>query len=224
MVIVGVTANAFAMDPWGGSVCEVGAEVDAGASVLGFDDDFADTLNSLDEKNDAETNSSSSPLPTSINFIPRLQSRSVESTILSAKNGFCSSSSSSLAPFPSLAPLKDPLTQMMTSEEYIARLEAKLKRVKGGVEAAGKKKCLSTSAKRMIEDIALVKISAARHLINGGDSISNSYCDQVELHQNILVQRAFPERTPLTAEELASLLKHDQLEASEKDEEAKPSF
>ena len=157
----------LAMDPWGGSAREAGVEADA--SVLGFDDDFSvDAVNdpsnaTPNSSSDSTVNNASSISPSSINFIPRIQNRANDSTLTS------SSSSSS---FPSLAPLKDPLTDMMTSEEYISRLEAKLKRIKGGGgggsgRGGGGRKALSSSAKQMIDAFTIAKESTAVHVIDG---------------------------------------------------------
>lgn len=211
----------LAMDPWGGSAREAGVEADA--SVLGFDDDFSvDAVNdpsnaTPNSSSDSTVNNASSISPSSINFIPRIQNRANDSTLTS------SSSSSS---FPSLAPLKDPLTDMMTSEEYISRLEAKLKRIKGGGGGGsgrggrgGGRKALSSSAKQMIDAFTIAKESTAVHVIDGCSAPSDS--SRMELNPNIFLQRAFPERTPLTQEELEWLVNHDELQPP--DDQLQPS-
>lgn len=223
---------AFVMDPWGGSVFEAGVKAESDASALGFEDDFTDAVNSVDENHKARSISStdatnvpfSSPSPSSINFIPRTQNCADESRIGSALNA-SSSSASSASSLPSLAPLNDPLTRMMTSEEYISRLETKLNRIKGGGgggegERRGRK-TLSSSAKLMLDAFTIAKDSTAVHPIDGCDAPSDS--SRMELNPNILLQRAFPERTPLTQEELEWLVNHDQLQAPEDEEHRQPT-
>lgn len=222
---------ALVMDPWGGSVSEAGVKAHSEASALGFEDDFTDAVNSVDENHEARSISSidatnvpfSSPLPSSINFIPRTQNCADESRIGSAMNA-SSSSASSASSLPSLAPLNDPLTRMMTSEEYISRLETKLNRIKGGAGGEGERrgrKTLSSSAKLMLDAFTIAKDSTAVHPLDGCDAPSDS--SRMELNPNILLQRAFPERTPLTQEELEWLVNHDQLQAPEDEDHRQPT-
>lgn len=200
------------MDPWGGSggVSGAGSEAPEGVSALGFEDNFTDASNGSGEKGETivepSTENLSIPrLPASLNFIPR-----IEKLDAPAVNG-SSHPSSSASTLPSLPPLKDPLTQMMSSEEYISRLETKLKRIKGGGGggAGGGKKSISSSAKQMFDAFSMAKETNDVHTVYGNDTSSDS--SRMELNPNMLFQRAFPERTPLTMEELEWLVNHDQL-------------
>lgn len=207
-----MSADAFDtadMDPWGGSggVSGAGSEAPEGVSALGFEDNFTDASNGSGEKGETIVEPSTENLciprlPASFNFIPR-----IEKLDAPAVNG-SSQSSSSASTLPSLPPLKDPLTQMMSSEEYISRLETKLKRIKGGGGGGGKKS-ISSSAKQMFDAFSMAKETNDVHTVYGNDTSSDS--SRMELNPNMLIQRAFPERTPLTMEELEWLVNHDQL-------------
>jgi len=214
MVMVDTTASA--MDPWGGRVSEAGEEANYEASILGFDDDFTDALNCVvEDQSLPSAGGSATPIashkPSTVNFIPRIRNRADELTVGSAMNA---------SSFPSLAPLKDPLTQMMTSEEYISRLEARLRRIKGGGDVRCGRKVLSSSAKQMIDAFALAKKSTAGHVVDGCGPYSDS--SRMEINPNLLLQKAFPERIPLTQEELEWLVNHDQLQLPEDHEDQQP--
>jgi len=218
-----VDTTTSAMDPWGGSVREAGEEANYEASALGFDDDFTDALNCVvEDQSLPSAGGSVTPIachkPSTVNFIPRIQNRDEELTMGSAMNA---------SPFPCLAPLKDPLTQMMTSEEYISRLEARLRRIKGGGgrgRGGGDVRCgrkvLSSSAKQMIDAFALAKESTAGHVVDSCGPYSDS--SRMEINPNLLLQKAFPERIPLTQEELELLVNHDQLQLPEDHEDQQP--
>ena len=160
-------SNTADMDPWGGSggVSAAGSEAPDGVSALGFEDNFTDALNGSGGKGETivehgTENLSLPRLPPSINFIPR-----IENLDAPAVNG-SSHSSASASTLPSLPPLKDPLTQMMSSEEYISRLEIKLKRIKGGGGGGGKKS-ISSSAKQMIDAFSMAKETNDVHTVYG---------------------------------------------------------
>ena len=170
------------MDPWGDA-----GHVNASAEgISGFDDDFSDATMTIPNGSDSTrfpnppVSSSPAQIPP-INFIPRLQPN--DNNFPAASSVICSSSSSLhgatntqpaqniLRAFP---PLKDPLTNMMSSEEYISRLEAKLKRIRGGGGGGGGgglkdgRKCLSSSAKQMIDALSIVKESHVLLSSDGG--------------------------------------------------------
>jgi len=209
------------MDPWG-DADHVGPEFDA---VPGFDDDFSDLTLTISNGNDCTdspnpTERSSSPQKPPFNFIPRFHSNG---------DDFHASSIGSSSPprdptfkqpahnlLPAFPPLKDPLTDMMSSEEYISRLEAKLKRIKGGGggSKAGRRG-LSSAAKQMIDGLSTVKESHVLLSSDGGDAFSES--SRMDVQPNLLMQRAFPERTPLTREELEWLVNHDHLQPLDDD-------
>jgi len=222
------------MDPWGGGNCGADA-VAASDAIKGFDDNFTDdtsvTLTRQAAAFDAERghyaptsvalDSSSSSLPkiSPINFIPR-----VHVDVDQAPSTTATTSFSNGPLYPALPPLKDPLTQMMSSEEYISRLEAKLRRIKGGDGAGpgkgrgrGGKKGFSSTAKQMIDALGTAKESSVLLSTDGSDVTSDS--SRIDVNPHFLMQRAFPERTPLTQEELEWLVKHDQLQASDDDVE-----
>jgi len=167
----------------------------------GFEDDFV------------PLSSSRSQIPsqslTTINFIPRLH----EADKADSKNPLSQ-------PLPPLKPLKDPLTQMMTSEEYISRLETKLKRIKGTHKDSDRKK-LSLSARHMIDALSSVRESITHHHLIGTpvDSvIPVPESSMVQISPSALMQRVFPERTPLTQEELEWLVNHDHLQPGDEAE------
>lgn len=215
-------ATTVVMDPWGGSV---NSDATANSNnVPGFDDnfsdatDFAETSTAIhvgDCRSFCSSSSSSSeprvftaPLvDVPNNFISRLPSANVVDS-----SSFPHPPHSANLLLPSFPPLQDPLKQMMTSEEYVSRLEAKLLRIRGGGAGGSKRdgrKGLSTSAKQMIEALSTVKQSHALLSTDGGDAFSDS-----SINPNFLMQRAFPERSALTQEELDSLIKHDHLQPS----------
>jgi len=226
MVVIDVTAGVVNMDPWGDA-----GHVNASAEgISGFDDDFSDATMTIPNGSDGTRFpnppvSSSAQIPP-INFIPRLQPN--DNDFPAASSFICSSSSSLhgatntqpaqniLRAFP---PSKDPLTNMMSSEEYISRLEAKLKRIRGGGGGGLKegRKCLSSSAKQMIDALSTVKESHVLLSSDGGDAFSES--SRMDINPNFLMQRAFPERTPLTREELEWLVNHDQLQPPNNDDD-----
>jgi len=177
-------------DPWGESQCH---SSEPGVTE-GFEDDFVPLSSSLSQI-------PSQSLAT-INFIPRLH----EAEKADSKNPLSQ-------PLPPLKPLKDPLTQMMTSEEYISRLETKLKRIKGTHRDSDRKKI--SSARHMIDALSSAKESIAHHHLIGApvDSvIPMPESSMVQISPSALMQRVFPERTPLTQEELEWLVNHDQLQ------------
>lgn len=203
------TTTAAAMDPWGsGDDGEVGETVHD-SLYFGFDDDFSPPIdNSVSNKKSEETfsvNDASTKLST-IDFLPRIHES-------------CSSSPVPVAA-PSFPPLpKDPLTQMMTSEEYISRLEAKLRKIKGGEilkRKSEERRGLSSSAKQMIDALSTVKESHTHHLMNARSDLIqidlSSESGRIDINPNFFVQRGFPERIPLTQEELEWLVNHDHLE------------
>jgi len=177
-------------DPWGESQCH---SSEPGVTE-GFEDDFVPLSSSLSQI-------PSQSLAT-VNFIPRLH----EAEKADSKNPLSQ-------PLPPLKPLKDPLTQMMTSEEYISRLETKLKRIKGTHRDSDRKKI--SSARYMIDALSSAKESIAHHHLIGApvDSvIPMPESSMVQISPSALMQRVFPERTPLTQEELEWLVNHDQLQ------------
>lgn len=177
-------------DPWGESQCH---SSEPGVTE-GFEDDFVPLSSSLSQI-------PSQSLAT-VNFIPRLH----EAEKADSKNPLSQ-------PLPPLKPLKDPLTQMMTSEEYISRLETKLKRIKGTHRDSDRKKI--SSARHMIDALSSAKESIAHHHLIGApvDSvIPMPESSMVQISPSALMQRVFPERTPLTQEELEWLVNHDQLQ------------
>lgn len=225
------------MDPWGSGDGGADAFTSSGA-INGFDDNFSDNNISMTPttqdaafqaesgddapKSDAPDSSSSSlPKISPINFIPRVH---VDVDVDQAPTTTSSSLSHGLH-YPALPPLKDPLTQMMSSEEYISRLEAKLRRIKGGDGAGpigkgrgrGGKSGISSTAKQMIDALGTAKESSVLLSTDGSDVTSDS--SRIDVNPHFLMQRAFPERTPLTQEELEWLVKHDQLQASDDDVE-----
>jgi len=220
------------MDPWGGDV-NSDATADSN-NVLGFDDNFSDAAELATIPNGVASSapsphplvsSSSSPLPkiSPINFIPRLDSDG-DDAAPPLSLGASSSQPQPTNLLPAFPPLKDPLTQMMTSEEYISRLEAKLKKIKGGGGGGKKngKKGLSSSAKQMIDALSDVKESHV--LLSTDGSGASSESSRMDINPNFLMQRAFPERTPLTQEELEWLVKHDQLQPTDdNNEDVEPS-
>lgn len=207
------------MDPWGGKSVDAVSD----NNLLGFDDDFSEVTAAAPSKRgdsdfstfmvDSLPPSSSSPLPkiSPINFIPRLRN--------DGDSALSSPLPSNL--LPALPPLKDPLTQMMTSEEYISRLEAKLGRIKGGGGGGGQgggekrrgKKGFSSAGRQMIDALSSIKESNVLLSTDGSDGNSDS--SRININPHFLMQRAFPERTPLTQEELEWLVKHDQLQGSD---------
>lgn len=218
------TANASAiMDPWGGGSGGSGGET--GSNSLGFDDDFSDA---------AAVAEAGHRLPSSQHLSPIFPLSAPDSDVSHARKDVGTDSAvrpaaeaslvSSPPPppplqpaavFPSLAPLNDPLSQILSSEEYISRLEAKLRRIKGGGGGGGGggsngKKGFSSSAKLMIDALSTVKESNGLLSSDGSDTFSDS--SRVDIAPNSLLQRAFPERTPLTREELEWLVNHDQLQ------------
>lgn len=167
------------MDPWGGGG-DGGADASTSSDAInGFDDNFSDNNISMTSttqaaafqtesgddasKSDApESSSSSLPKISPINFIPRVHvdaDQAPSTTLSSLSHGPL---------YPALPPLKDPLTQMMSSEEYISRLEAKLRRIKGGDGAGpsgkgrgrGGKSGFSSTAKQMIDALGTAKESS----------------------------------------------------------------
>jgi len=221
------------MDPWGGDV-NSDATADTN-NALGFDDNFSDAAefatipngvaSSAQSPHTLAPSSSSSPLPkiSPINFIPRLHSDG-DGAAPPPSLGASSSQPQPTNLLPAFPPLKDPLTQMMSSEEYISRLEAKLKRIKGGGGGGKKngKKGLSSSAKQMIDALSDVKESHV--LLSTDGSGASSESSRMDINPNFLMQRAFPERTPLTQEELEWLVKHDQLQPTDdNNEDVEPS-
>jgi len=211
------TPSIDVMDPWG-----EGVDSDASANrnnALGFDDNFSDAsdFTTMTTTDGSECPPSSQPPLAStvsqvspINFIPNLSPVGDDSVI----------SPSSLQPhsanlLPAFPPLKDPLTQMMSSEEYVSRLEAKLRRIKGGGGKGGGArkeggKGFSSSARQMIDALSTVKESHVLLSTDGSDAFSES--SRMDINPNFLMQRAFPDRTALTQEELEWLVKHDQLQ------------
>jgi len=211
------TANASAiMDPWGGSSGgDGGGGTVTDSNLLGFDDDFssaaavAETGDGLPSSEQLSPISPNSPPDSDVSRAwtdvgadsPAWPA--VEASLVS------SAPPPPFAVFPSLKPLTDPLSQILSSEEYISRLEAKLRRIKGGGGGSGKKG-FSSSAKLMIDALSTVKESNGLLSTDGSDTFSDS--SRVDIAANSLLQRAFPERTPLTQEELEWLVNHDQLQ------------
>lgn len=176
------------MNPWGSPE----QESISNFSSNGFDDNFV----SLSEDVKSEYSS--------FNFIPRIH--------VDLKTEKKPQSRSALLSYP---PLKNPLTQMMSSDEYLARLEGKLHKIKGHRES-DKQKGHNSSAKQMIEALSNVKEGHVRDLLDANtqqfltDDMSSDN-SRIDINPNTIMQKMFPEKTALSQEEVDWLIANDQL-------------